>query len=106
MDVIADLALPVPSTVICEMMGVPAADREVHRMDLGRDAPARGAARRPRSRRARRRRGGQRSPTTSSDLIAERRRTPRDDILSDLIRAEEAGDRLSTRSCSRSRSGS
>jgi hypothetical protein len=28
-------------------------------------------------------------------LIAERRRTLRDDILSDLIRAEEAGDRLS-----------
>src|SRR5262245_66270170 len=28
MDVIADLALPVPSTVICEMMGVPVADRE------------------------------------------------------------------------------
>src|SRR3989454_4437630 len=28
MDVIADLALPVPSTVICEMMGVPVADRD------------------------------------------------------------------------------
>ena len=28
MDVIADLALPVPSTVICEMMGVPLADRD------------------------------------------------------------------------------
>jgi cytochrome P450 len=28
MDVIADLALPVPSTVICEMMDVPLADRE------------------------------------------------------------------------------
>ena len=27
MDVIADLALPVPSTVICEMMGVPLEDR-------------------------------------------------------------------------------
>ena len=27
-DVIADLALPVPSTVICEMLGVPLADRE------------------------------------------------------------------------------
>src|SRR5262245_16283496 len=27
MDVIADLALPVPSTVICEMMGVPLSDR-------------------------------------------------------------------------------
>ena len=28
LDVIADLALPVPSTVICEMMGVPLADRK------------------------------------------------------------------------------
>src|SRR6266571_5153069 len=28
MDVIADLALPVPATVICEMLGVPAADRD------------------------------------------------------------------------------
>src|SRR5262249_60439810 len=27
MDVIADLALPVPSTLICQMMGVPVADR-------------------------------------------------------------------------------
>ena len=27
MDVIADLALPVPSTLICQMMGVPMADR-------------------------------------------------------------------------------
>src|SRR5262249_28156006 len=28
MDVIQDLALPVPSTIICEMMGVPIADRD------------------------------------------------------------------------------
>jgi cytochrome P450 len=28
MDAIADLALPVPATLICEMMGVPAADRD------------------------------------------------------------------------------
>src|SRR5262245_29226023 len=28
MDVIADLALPVPATMICEMMGVPLADRD------------------------------------------------------------------------------
>src|SRR5206468_2240618 len=28
MDVIADLALPVPATVICEMLGVPVADRD------------------------------------------------------------------------------
>ena len=28
LDLIADLALPVPATVICEMLGVPAADRD------------------------------------------------------------------------------
>src|SRR5436189_225108 len=28
MDVIADLALPLPSEIICKMMGVPLADRE------------------------------------------------------------------------------
>ena len=42
MDVIADLALPVPSTVICEMMGVPLADRARFTEWTGdADAPAR-----------------------------------------------------------------
>ena len=37
MDVIADLALPVPATLICEMLGVPVADRDrVHHLDRSR----------------------------------------------------------------------
>lgn len=95
MDVIADLALPVPSTLICEMMGVPVADRPkftewtaaaTHLLASLLADPAvvaRGAA------------AVEQLSAYFSALIAERRGDLRDDILSDLIRAEEAGDRLS-----------
>ena len=95
MDVIADLALPVPSTMICEMMGVPVADRDrftewtaqathlLAFMLAPPDVMERGIA----------------AVTALREyfeaLIAERRTHLGDDILSDLIRAEEAGDRLS-----------
>jgi cytochrome P450 len=96
MDVIADLALPVPSTMICEMMGVPIADR--HRftewtaeathllafMLAPPDVIQRGLA------------AGGALRTYFEGLIEERRSKLTDDILSDLIRAEEAGDRLTT----------
>jgi hypothetical protein len=95
MDVIADLALPVPSTMICEMMGVPLDDRErftewtaqaTHLLAfmlsppdvIERGIAAAGALR-----------------GYFEELIEARRRHLTDDILSDLIRAEEAGDRLS-----------
>jgi cytochrome P450 len=95
MDVIADLALPVPSTMICEMMGVPIADRDrftewtttathlLAFMLAPPDVMERGLAAAAALR------------EYFEQLIAERRRSLRDDILSDLIRAEEAGDRLS-----------
>ena len=95
MDVIADLALPVPSTVICEMMGVPAADRSkftewtsaathlLAAMLADPDVVARGVD------------AANNLAGYFTELIAERRRDLREDILSDLIRAEEAGDRLS-----------
>jgi cytochrome P450 len=95
MDVIADLALPVPSTMICEMMGVPVADRErftdwtaqathlLAFMLAPPDVLERGMA------------AGRELRAYFEQLIAERRRNLTDDILSDLIRAEEAGDRLS-----------
>ncbi len=96
MDVIADLALPVPSTLICEMMGVPTADRAkftewtsaaTHLLAAllsDPDVVARGVE------------AANQLGAYFTALIAERRRDLRDDILSDLIRAEEAGDRLST----------
>jgi len=95
MDVIADLALPVPSTVICEMMGVPLEDRprfthwtgDATHLLAAEFAPAdvvqRGIA------------GAANLALYFQQLLETRRARLADDILSDLIRAEEAGDRLS-----------
>jgi cytochrome P450 len=94
-DVIADLALPVPSTMICEMMGVPLADRDrftewtadaTHLLAFLMAPPevlARGVA------------AANALREYFTALIEARRAHLTDDILSDLIRAEEAGDRLS-----------
>ncbi len=94
-DVIAVLALPVPSTVICEMMRVPLADRprftgwtgDATHLLVAEFAPEdvvlRGLAA-----------AGQLA-SYFQELIAERRASLGDDMLSHLIRAEEEGDRLS-----------
>ena len=95
MDVIKELALPVPSTVICEMMGVPVADRDrftvwTAQATFGLAAPlmplevievAKTAA--------------LSLAAYFDELIAARRAHLTDDILSALIRAEAEGDRLS-----------
>ncbi len=95
MDVIADLALPVPSTVICEMMAIPLAVRErftdwtsdaTHLLATVFSPPEvieRGIV------------AVEGLRVYFEDLIAERRTRLGDDLLSALIRAEEAGDRLS-----------
>ncbi len=91
MDLIADFAFPLPTTVILEMLGVPDRDRERFRMwsnaliapalDEGSQAEA------------------VRLLTEFTDhlgaLFAERRAHPADDLLSALLQAEEAGDHLS-----------
>ncbi len=95
LDVIADLALPLPATVICEMLGVPVSDRdrftewtakathglaaEIAPPDVLEMAAEAGAALRD----------------YFANLIAKRRESLSDDLLSRLIRAEEEGDRLS-----------
>jgi len=95
MDVIADLALPVPSTVICEMLGVPLADRDsftVWTAEATHGLAGEIVAPEVRDR-----------ATAAAEalgqyferLIAERRGRLGDDLLSALIRAEEEGDRLS-----------
>jgi hypothetical protein len=97
MDLITDLAYPLPVGVISEMVGVPVGDQDRVRQwsdDLVRSfdaivfpepeviarANAAGAA----------------LGAYFQDLVAERRRAPRTDLLSALIAVEEAGDRLST----------
>ena len=95
MDVIADLALPVPSTVICEMMAIPLEDRErftdwtsdaTHLLATIFSPPEvieRGIV------------AVEGLRAYFENLIAERRANLGTDLLSELIRAEEAGDRLS-----------
>jgi cytochrome P450 PksS len=92
-DVVRDYALPIPLTVISEMLGIPEGDRRRFHL-LARRSIGIGA------------------PTRLSDLplalpavwllmryfrrlFDERRARPADDLLSALVQAEEAGDRLS-----------
>jgi len=94
MDVIAELAHPLPSLVICEMLGVPVADRPLfsawthavqHLL-----APAISAERLAAGEEA----AGEFLGYVGA-LARERRRNPGDDLLSALVAAEESGDRLS-----------
>ena len=97
MDLIEQFAYPIPVTVICRMLGVPLADHERFKgwgLDIARGLDA--IMLPPDSEVA------QRSVASRlairdyfRELIAERRTTPRADLLSELIAAEEAGDRLS-----------
>ena len=93
MDVIKDLAYPLPVVVIAEMIGVPPEDRDKLKrwsddviLALGAQTPD----------------GLRRSQVAGDEMRAylegvaeERRREPKDDLLSGLLAAEEAGDRLS-----------
>lgn len=97
MDVIADLAYPLPVTVICDMLGVPPGDRDRIRQwsaDVARSLDAIGLPADPeiveRGRSARHALGDY-----FRGLIPERRKRPQADLLSLLIAAEEQGDRLS-----------
>ena len=92
-DVIGDFAFPLPVTVICELLGVPVADRELFRgltrdmavvLDLDATPEQFGRA------------AGAALTFTAYlvPLFEERRRAPRADLISALVAAEEAGDRL------------
>jgi cytochrome P450 len=89
-ELVADYALPLPATVIADLLGVPAEDHaKFHlwssrlvsvssRRDMLRAVPAALAFVR-----------------YLRQLIGRRRADPQDDLITALIRAEEAGDRLS-----------
>jgi len=92
-DIVRDLAQPLPAIVIAEMMGVPAADQERFRAwsnDLVEILdPLSGREGFEPPRRAMRALAAYFEP-----MLAERRRSPRDDLLSAMLAAEDAGDRL------------
>jgi cytochrome P450 len=97
MDVIADLAYPLPVTVICEMLGVPLSDHESIKhwsADIARSLDAIGLPSDveivDRGRIARREIGDY-----FRRLVPKRRANPQNDLLTGLIAAEEQGDKLS-----------
>jgi len=95
MDIVADLAYPLPVAVICDLLGVPPFDRELFRQlssDASRllDGGALDKAAQERGMVA-----GMQLFQYFTDLVEQRRPEPRDDLLSAMIAAEEAGDRLS-----------
>jgi len=93
LDVVRDLARPLPAIVIAELLGVPAGDRE--RFDAWSDAlaelldplSARRGLDRPR-------RASAELADYLRGLLAERRRAPRDDLLSAMLEARQDGDTL------------
>ncbi|MBF6601224.1 MAG: cytochrome P450 [Dehalococcoidia bacterium] len=96
MDVIEDLAYPLPVRVISEMLGVPPEDHERFKawsrvlaksLDFEIVVPPEVLQQRLDA--------GEAFRAYFAELIAERRTAPRDDLLSALIAAEEAGDTLS-----------
>ncbi len=97
MDLIEEFAYPIPVTVICLMLGVPVEDRERFKqwgLDIARGLDA--IMLPPDSEVARRSMASRLALAGYfRELIAERRASPRADVLSGLIAAEEAGDRLS-----------
>jgi cytochrome P450 len=96
MDVIHDLAYPLPATVIAEMLGVPHADRDRFKLwsddiaalagnlpgDLSEDVLRRSA------------RGLRELRAYFAGIVAQRRVEPRDDLISALVKAQQEGDRL------------
>jgi cytochrome P450 len=94
LDVVGDLGYPLPVSVICELLGVPRVDHATFRSwsadasrlldgeTLDQESQQRGML------------AGMQLFQYFTDLVEERRPNPGSDLLSAMIAAEEAGDRL------------
>jgi cytochrome P450 len=94
MDLIADFAFPLPVTVICDMLGIPAEDRDL----FGRsDAAGRLLDPAPLTRDEINMHNAfnEASAEYFRRLFELRRRRPSDDLTTQLVQAEEAGSKLS-----------
>ena len=93
-DIVADVAYPIPADVIAAMLGAPAEDWEQLRELVDGIVVSRGIVRTPEMMEE-----GSRSVRSFNDyfirLVDERRRKPADDLLSAILMAEENGRKLS-----------
>lgn len=87
-DLIADYALPIPVIVICDLLGIPAADRaDVTEWSQAIISP-RGLTRKQRRHKV------SAFAAYLQAIFANRRAAPQDDLVTALVQAEEAGERL------------
>jgi cytochrome P450 len=92
-ELVADVCEPYPIPIICELLGAPKEDWKLFSRwatDMLRILSVDAVAALPVIDRAR-----EEMDAYVTELIEARRNEPRDDLLTDLIAAEEAGDRLS-----------
>lgn len=97
MDLVADYAAPLPTTVIAEMLGIPGTDRErfqrwseaIVNLSYSISGGEEGARAQREFREARRE-----IAAYLADGLADRRRTPREDLLTRLVQGEVDGQRL------------
>lgn len=94
-DLIADFAYPLPATVIAGMIGVPAGDLDRFKLWSDDIAVFVGSALATPNKRERALSGAREMADYFRAMVAEHRARPREDILSALIAAEEAGVGLS-----------
>ena len=92
-ELLADFATPIPVIVICDLLGVPG-DMAQQLLALSHDMVAMYMARRDRAVEERAVMATVEFSGFMRDYITRRRKEPRDDLLSELIRAEEQGAKL------------
>jgi cytochrome P450 len=96
MDAIRDLAFPLPVLVICELLGIPQVDRSNFITRSGSGGALLNPTPPTRAELDAANAGSLRSAAYFDALFEQRRRDPQDDLITQLVQAEEAGDRLST----------
>jgi cytochrome P450 len=96
MDVVSDLAYPLPAIVIAELLGAPAADRDRFKRWSDDIVAFQGTGRAIPEAIERSRDGLVEMRGYLADLFEDHRRSPRDGLLGNLVRAEEAEGGLTT----------
>jgi hypothetical protein len=96
MDAIRDLAFPLPMLVICELLGIPEEDRARFVTATASGAALLNPVPPTRAELDRANESSLAAAAYFASLFEQRRKEPRDDLLSLLVQAEEAGDHLTT----------
>ncbi len=94
MDLIRDFAYPLPATVIAELLGAPAAERDHFKVWTEQILSFQGTGRVTVDVLEQSQQGLHEMRTFLAVLLDERRRQPQDDLLSRMVAAEAKGDKL------------